>query len=484
MPGTTLARLQLLAERSYLAVALDFVRSLLATRKLTPADIDRLALVTEEACLNVIEHAFDPGETGSFDLEVLSRPGQIVIAVEDRGLPFDFAKAAARQEAGLGMRLMRAFADEVRFLSLGTGGKRVEFIKQLPAQGIAETTDQNELPSIPQDVEISYRLMRAEDAVAVSRCVYRSYGYTYATDFIYYPELVRERLEKGLVESVVAVAGQEIVGHLALVYIEPGDKVADSCMAVVDPRFRGHGIFKNLKSYLLEHARAKGMYGVYSEAVAVHPYTQKGNLSLGAHETGVLIGKLPTTMYFRKIYDEEKRQRQSDILFYLQLNEPPVRTVYLPVHHKSIISRIYEEGGLKRDVRGPADVKQHLPAQSEVVVNAMHASGVGFMLVRSIGQNLPDLVRYHLRELCKQQMQVVFLDLPLTDPGAASTTAALEMLGFFFSGVIPELYHGDMLRLQYLNNIEPDLEKVTRVSPFCNELFDYIVNGYEKELSL
>lgn len=48
------------------------------------------------------------------------------------------------------------------------------------------------------------------------------------------------------------------------------------------------------------------------------------------------------------------------------------------------------------------------------------------------------------------------------------------MLGFFFSGVIPEMFDGDFLRLRYLNNVRIDPAKVVLATEFGKELFDYI----------
>jgi serine/threonine-protein kinase RsbW len=51
------------------------------------------------------------------------------------------------------------------------------------------------------------------------------------------------------------------------------------------------------------------------------------------------------------------------------------------------------------------------------------------------------------------------------------------MLGFFFSGVIPEMSQGDMLRLQYLNNVDMDLENIQVASDFGKELLDYVIKS-------
>ena len=72
-----IARLVLAAERDYLTAALAFLREAAARLGLSAADIAALAQATEEVCLNVIEHGFEPGESASFDLVLMRRPGQL-----------------------------------------------------------------------------------------------------------------------------------------------------------------------------------------------------------------------------------------------------------------------------------------------------------------------------------------------------------------------------------------------------------------------
>jgi anti-sigma regulatory factor (Ser/Thr protein kinase) len=130
------ARITLAAKTELLSAVASFVREISMKLGLAGTDIDRLELMVEEACMNVIEHAFDPGESGFFDVVVLRKPGQVVVAVEDQGLPFDFRKFDADKESGLGVMLMKAFADEIHFLNLGRRGKRVELVKNLPYKDV------------------------------------------------------------------------------------------------------------------------------------------------------------------------------------------------------------------------------------------------------------------------------------------------------------------------------------------------------------
>jgi len=103
---------------------------------------------------------------------------------------------------------MRAFVDEIKFLNIGRNGKRVELIKNLSYAEIAELKESQpeelrEIPRAPAEEVVTISLMKPEDAVNMARCIYRSYGYTYGWEFIYYPKKVIELLQSGKLTSCI-----------------------------------------------------------------------------------------------------------------------------------------------------------------------------------------------------------------------------------------------------------------------------------------
>jgi len=481
-----IARITVIGKVEFLPAVIGFVRDVSTKLGLVGRDAERLELVVEEACMNVIEHAFDPDEQGTFDVIILRKPGQVVVAVEDQGLPFDFRRFEAGQESGLGVMLMKAFADEIHFLNAGRRGKRVELIKNLPYRDVEAYISEEEkerrvsLPPIPKDVALTIRLMRPNDSVDVARCVYRCYGYTYSSDYIYFHVRVRELLESGLLTSYIALTPDgETVGHIALRMEQPNAKIGESGQAVVDPRYRGHGLYRKLREFLMDNTKEKGMYGTYGEAVTVHPYTQKVMIALGACETGALLGFTPATMFFKKIQEEGRQQRRTAILLYAKANEEPLRDVFPPFHHQTMIRSIYERTKLRRNIISPSDVKgqvEVLPS-SQVDVKVQTEANRAFIRITQYGADLEALVRFRLRELCLRHIDVIYLDLPLSHSATQKYCASMEMLGFFFAGIIPEIFDGDVLRLQYLNNVDTDLEEVQIASDFGKELFAYVIKA-------
>lgn len=464
------------AQRKVIPAVTAFVREMVHQEGLDLNEARQLEVVAEEACLNVIDHAFEGNSDATFDVVVERWPGRVVLAVEDQGLPVDWKKIGGGETAGFGMMIMKGFTDEVKFLNLGKGGKRVEFIKNISfgGRGEPETAPAPKDETLPQDMPIEIRLMRPDEGTALAQCFYRVYGYTYG-EFLYYPEKIRELIESGLQISIAAVTPKgEIVAHQALVLEHQDSRVADMAQGVVDPRARGRKLFENIKLAGIDAARKRGLYGLYTETVTIHPYSQKANFAVGAKEMGFLFGMAPQMMSFKKLA-ERQDQRQTTIILYHRTNPEPLRTVYPPIQHETMIRRIYENGSFKRTLASAPDEKGlDLSEMSLLDMKTLPEYGFAFLRVVKYGRDLPDLVRVRLRELCLGRYDCIYLDLPLGDPATAHFCAALEMLGFFFSGIIPEMFDGDVLRIQYLNNVSIDSAKVVVVSDFGKELFKYI----------
>src|ERR687885_1117664 len=478
------AAVTVLADVELLPAVVDFVRRTANQLGLRDKAAEYLDQAVGTVCRNVIDHAFESDEEGRYDVYVLRRPGQVVIAIEDRGLPFDYAPLQDASDTALPDMLHRSFADEVRFVNLGPCGNRVELIKHLPHADVREHLSENEhhrttrAPAAPEDTTLEVRMMRPEESFELSRCVYRSYGYSYDWNDIYYPDRIRELQKSGLMHSCVALTPEgEFVGHLALTLERPDLPVGEAGQAVVDPRFRGHRLFERMKTFLAERAKEWGMYGLYSEATAVHPYSQKGNLHLGAKETGYLLGYIPASVSYKEIDEDRKERRGSVALFYMRVNAEPEREAYPPVVYQESVQRVIKHNGLRRIIQNISEPE--MPSSSRVSVNVRRDHNLAFLRVEEPGADLGELVRLRLRELCLHRVDCIYVDLPLSHPATAQAGARLKDLGFFFGGLIPEAHGGaaggDILRLQYLNNVEIKPDDVHTASDFGRELLDLIL---------
>src|SRR4051795_11048323 len=201
-------------------------------------------------------------------------------------------------------------------------------------------------------MDVTFRFLGSDEGTVLTAAIEAAYGTTYDVRWVYDPAEVAARLADGRYLSCVAESDEgELLCHLGMSLAAAGDAVGHSGQAVTLPAARGQHLFTRTKRFLMDRARERGLAGMYSEATAAHPYSQKANIDLGAHETGFLLGWIPATV--SNDAAEGRRGRQSAALFYTKLNDGHERPVYAPERHRQIVARTLELCGLRGELADP-----------------------------------------------------------------------------------------------------------------------------------
>ena len=107
-----------------LALIRDFVSGIGAQVGFDENEIARLALAVDEACANVIEHAYGSDTTREVTVRAVVEEGEIHFDIIDTGKHFDPSKVTPqaveelvkqRRSGGLGLRLIRTIMDDVQY---------------------------------------------------------------------------------------------------------------------------------------------------------------------------------------------------------------------------------------------------------------------------------------------------------------------------------------------------------------------------------
>ncbi|NQV32683.1 MAG: GNAT family N-acetyltransferase [Phycisphaeraceae bacterium] len=482
------SRLTIRNNIAYLPVLAAYVRSVAEQAGFPAKEQRRIELAIEEVASTVIEQAFDPNETASFDVICQEIPGGLQVSLRDKGIPYDPAlepdytpgsDIESQSVAGLGGFLARQLMDEYVFCNMGRDGKETRMVKYLDQQGPInpdqaapepEVTMPPETP-VRKRIDFDIRLMRPEEAIEVARCVYDSYGYSYANEHIYFPERIVKMNESGSLRSAVAVTTQnEVAGHFALICYD--HLPAEIGIAVTKKKFRGQGFARKLGEFLDAEARGMGLKGVHVKEVTVHPYTQKFCEKLGYKDCGFLLAHSPKTLSFKGIADE-LAQRNSDILGFRYLQPPEQRTVYAPGRHVDVIRGLYENLGVPVTL---AQVPKCAPGDEPTLMVASINSlrSLGEVQVTRFGSDFIPSLRSELHRMRREEVRVIEMYLSLADPLMQSFVPDIESLGFFFTGIMPETPVGDALVMQYLNGVQVEYDGITVVSDTARDLLEYI----------
>ena len=96
----------------------------------------QLVLAVNEACMNIMQHAYGTGAKGEIRLRLLLQPGRLDIDLEDDAPCIDSAKVKPRALAdvrpgGLGVHFIREIMDVMAFLPCQGRGNRLHLVKYL-----------------------------------------------------------------------------------------------------------------------------------------------------------------------------------------------------------------------------------------------------------------------------------------------------------------------------------------------------------------
>jgi serine/threonine-protein kinase RsbW len=326
-------------------------------------------------------------------------------------------------------------------------------------------------------IEATFRFLRPDEGAVLSEAIRVAYGESYDVPWVYDAAEVSARLTAGTYVSCVAEsAAGELLCHEGMSLAAAGDAVGHSGQAVTMPMARGQHIFTRTKRFLMDWAQGEGLAGMFSEATAAHPYSQRANVELGAHETGFLLGWIPASVANDAAKAERKLRRQSAALFYTKLNDGHQRPVYAPERHREIVGATLDLCELRGTLAVPPP-ECELPERSGLQVDIDRDHNLALVTVHSPGADLEAVLTAERHHLFRQEcLDAVYFDLPLERAATALVSDHLEALGVSYAGVFPNRHvDGDVLRMQSLHRVRITSEDVSTASEHGRELLEYVL---------
>jgi hypothetical protein len=210
---------------------------------------------------------------------------------------------------------------------------------------------------------------------------------------------------------------------------------------------------------MAESYRDLGIAGLHLYALALHDIVQNQSQKAGAVVTGILPG-----WFSRKVKAsgyEYPDARIGSVLLYMPLAPLPKRANYIPEIYSDVLSDTYARLGLDRDLK-VADRKAFLPAKTSYFVDSKMANKHLRVVIERIGMDLIDVVRQLLPRSAPPEYEVVYLDLPLSDPAVGYAVENARQLRFFYGALMIERCGSDWLRLQRYDRhlVAPEAMKI------------------------
>ena len=463
----TRVKLNVLSGASARSLVQALVAAYVAAAEIPTEDARRLEQVADGLVAFTLEHAYPDDDLGEIQVKLEADEGLVHVTVHDWGLPM---LSAGGIFGPLPEALAAIDAQDVQLLNLGSGGKRL--VADVPAHSSggdharrhhAEEVAPLGRSELPDAIDV--RAATTEDAEAIAQLLYENYHLSYVHADFYLPRYLIAALTTGELVSAVAVHDGRLVGHHALMP-RPGIPSAETGAAVVHSAYRGLGLFGLLFEHTLGAAVGHGLSSVFGDAVTIHPFSQRAELSHGYHETALQLGMVPAQTTMRGFGSGGPRRRTATIRSYRPLDGRS-RRVGLPDAYRELLERIYENVGLNVD-----PVANPVLDGDAVTAEVDKGRALGFLRLRRWDEASASELKRAVREVLSRHADVVYADVDLATIGDVDeATAALNDLGFFVSGLI---LHGpdghDHLRLQLLETTAIELENLVCDSPFAQAL--------------
>ena len=217
---------------------------------------------------------------------------------------------------------------------------------------------------------------------------------------------------------------------------------------------------------LIETARALKLNAFYGEALMLHPYSQKANLSHGMCESAIILGEVPSQT---EIEHRLKASLRSGAMISFLIFDSAPRPLSLPGRYRAKIEHVYRCAGINTHAVPPED-----PCRNPLSHYMNERINIGFIIIEALPDSdaLDELIDLMHTDHC----EMIYADINLHHIGEIDEVVTmLNRRHFFYSGLLFSFYHNeDYLRLQRKNSRFVDEEQLVCYSQNAKALLEYI----------
>jgi hypothetical protein len=341
----------------------------------------------------------------------------------------------------------------------GTDGKGNVVVARVPLPSHGRLLDDTDLEIVADDAPlidapVTIRPLEPDDAAALTRCVYRCYGWTYPYAEMYFPDQLAAAIANGTRAGNVAVdADGEVVCHMGTVVLADGVVMAGG--GVTDPRYRRRGLLAELGGRFYEWIGSSGTKVYLSEPVLTHAITQKMSLAGPSSLAGLYLnvrGPLQQVDFTDGMLD----RRSSLLVTHCATVPLEPATLWVPALYEPLVRQLLDGADWPRDIGSTRGTPQ-CPDTSTSSLSYDSLNQVGAIKVTTVGHDLADVIDDALSQLHTAGAEMVRVYLPANQPALASLGAGLGSLRLGFAALLPAFGElGDALVLQWVRN--PDID--------------------------
>ncbi len=323
-----------------------------------------------------------------------------------------------------------------------------------------------------QPIEIDF--FRIEDAPGIARLFHEVYGEGYPIRTYYLPDqLIEENAAGRIISSVARTRTGEVVGHDALILLDPADQIYENAAGAVLSAYRGYRIFPRLfRHSIVDASKRFGVVTLIGEPVCNHPHLQKMCLELNFIELGLEVDLMPATAYTT---DPSASGRVS-VLQGCFIYKPTAQNAYIPLIYRDELEYLYT--GLEGERTFVYSTDSPAEGNTRGSVKVFDLAQVARIAMNSIGPDFESFIVHVENEAREKGVQVFQVWLPLSSPFAPMGTDILRGQGFFLGGILPCRADGDGLMMQKVSQ-EPQWEGMVLHSERAKKIGEMIRHDWK-----
>lgn len=471
----------------------EYIKSIANIVGLNNKEKQKICYAVEESLQNSILFDFEPDTLEDIEIEITYIASGMKIVISDNGIPKNelkksnqtiddividisfesIAKNNGDEISALSDFVIHKLLDKYRYINKGKDGRSIEMIIYASEDRIKDTSLEFQNKIQEQEQFTLIRTPTFSDITGISRLFYKSYGYSYVNDLVYFPDRLESEVKENRLISKVAISDNDtVIGHIALMQAFKNAKISEWGMAISDPNLRGQGIMTQLITEIMNYAKSSTFCGIFSHSVTNHEFTQKICTKYAFSDVALLVGYAGSDISFKNI-NNSLSQRESTIISYIQLEELSEVELFLPLNHQEMIMELYKGIGINIVQKNLSKIP-NIPDTTKAIDTIIPALNIAEVILENIGLDAFETLKYITKKYSIAKIDIIYLYINLEDENSISLVKKLESFGYLFAGIFPYYHHNHTLVLQYINNLKFDYNLINSYTPLAKKLKSYI----------
>ncbi len=456
------------------------------------SEYDELKLATEEAAEHIIIN-YPKEQQGFFEIFCIVENNVFRVVLSNTGVPVDkknIPKYKVEDPSdsidGLKFFLIKKLTDNFYFLNLGSEGWQTVLEKKLLARSSNKTdkteSEENSKPKANNREDLVVSLASPEDAYQITKLAYFTYHYSYAKTVFYYPEVLSESLKNKTVISFIAkTSSGEVVIHSSLLRSPYSPGIVEAGALMSNPEFRrNRGLILIIKKQIGFCTKSEhGIKIVESNLVTAHTGSQRVTKASQFFPFALKI-----SVHKRVEFISIESETQRETLLYAIWTPFGLEQITLntPEIHHTFIKQTFKNAQLQVTLSSNTFIPKR--EQSKFNIDKKEVDNFAILTIEETGKNWVIEMKKVIRELNAENFITFHLHFPAWKKIPVDFENQLNLLGFFFSGVIPHTPQNWWLNYTRLDNQKFDFDKVLTEGENATQLRDYIRRCHNNAIEL